>query len=312
MEYSLTIFNSIFDNSTHRRMSFKTWDEFETLLQGLSQQPGYKPKKGERGKSSPLISPAVYKPGEKRRNVNVLGWGSWAALDIDDYECSFEEALQSFKGIRHICYSSASSTQENPKFRIVIPCDAYIPADKIKHFWFALNKEYNELGDPQTKDLSRMYYVPAQYPNSYQFIRFHRDAPFLNCDELLKKHPFAEPNSSSFKDKLSAEMQEKLLAYKKERLNNTSYQWSSYRDCPFVNQKHVSEYRCISETGWYAKMYSIMSSIAANAIKKGYPITPAEIESLAKEIDNETGEWYKNRPFKKEAARAIEWALQNS
>jgi len=107
-------------------------------------------------------------------------------------------------------------------------------------------------------------------------------------------------------------MQEKLLAYKKERLNNTSYQWSSYRDCPFVNQKHVSEYRCISETGWYAKMYSIMSSIAANAIKKGYPITPAEIESLAKEIDNETGEWYKNRPFKKEAARAIEWALQNS
>lgn len=312
MEYSLTIFNSIFDNSTHRRMSFQEWDQFESLLLGLSTQPGYKPKKGERGKGSPLISPAMYEDGEKRRNVNVLGWGGWAALDIDDYECSFEEALESFKGIRHICYSSASSTKENPKFRIVIPCDKVIPADKIKHFWFALNNEYNELGDPQTKDLSRMYYVPAQYPNSYQFIEFNRDAPFLNHDDLLAKHPFAEPTSGSFKDRLSAEMQAKLMAYKRDQLNNTSYQWSSYHDCPFVNQTLVSEYRCISETGWYAKMYAIMSSIAVSAIKKGYPITPQQIESLSKEIDNETGEWYKHRPFKKEAARAIEWALQNT
>ena len=59
-------------------------------------------------------------------------------------------------------------------------------------------------------------------------------------------------------------------------------------------------------------MYAIMSSIAVSAIKKGYPITPQQIESLSKEIDNETGEWYKNRPFKKEASRAIEWALQNT
>jgi hypothetical protein len=107
-------------------------------------------------------------------------------------------------------------------------------------------------------------------------------------------------------------MQEKLLAYKKERLNNRNYQWSSYRDCPFVNQKHVSEYRCISETGWYTTLYKIMCGIAMSAINKGYPITPAEIEHLCREIDNETGEWYKNRPFKKEASRAIEWALHNS
>lgn len=312
MEYRLTIFKSVFDNSTHRQMSVPSWEAFEDLLEGLSKQPGYKPKKDERtDKASSLISPAVYKEGEKRRNVNVLGWGGWAALDIDDYECTFEEALENFRGIRHVCYSSASSTREHPKFRIVIPCDSPIPADKIKHLWYALNKEYNELGDPQTKDLSRMYYVPAQYPNSYQFIRFHRDAPFLDWKALMEKHPFAEPTNGSFKSKLSAEMQAKLLRYKKEKLNNTNYTWKSYRDCPFVNQKLVSEYRSITETGWYAALYKIMISIAYNAITKNYPITAHEIDQLCRELDGETGNWYNNRPMTVEAARAIEFALTN-
>ena len=28
-----------------------------------------------------------------------------------------------------------------------------------------MNKEFKDIGDEQTKDLARMYYVPAQYPN---------------------------------------------------------------------------------------------------------------------------------------------------
>ena len=159
MTYSLTIFESVFDNSTHRKMEFDSWDAFEKLLYNLSKEEGYKPQKGERKKGSPLISPAIYKEGEKRRNVNVLGWGGWAALDIDDYDCSFEQALYVFKDIKHVVYNSASSTKEKPKFRVIIPVDKTIPTDNIKHFWYALNKEFNDVGDPQTKDLSRMYYV---------------------------------------------------------------------------------------------------------------------------------------------------------
>ena len=55
-----------------------------------------------------------------------------------------------------------------------------------------------------------------------------------------------------------------------------------------------------------------MVSIAANAIKKSYPITAHEIAELWKEIDNETGQWYDNRPLEKEADRAIEFVYQNA
>ena len=37
-------------------------------------------------------------------------------------------------------------------------------------FWYALNKELGDIGDPQTKDLSRMYYVPGKYEGAYNFI----------------------------------------------------------------------------------------------------------------------------------------------
>jgi len=55
-----------------------------------------------------------------------------------------------------------------------------------------------------------------------------------------------------------------------------------------------------------------MMSIAANAIRRKYPISPIEIESIVREIDNESGGWYKGRPMKLEAARAIDFALKSS
>ena len=312
MKYSLTIFKSIFDNSTHRKMSFDGWDEFKELLLNLSKEDGYKPKKDERKDGSPLISPAVYDKDEKRRNVNVLCWGGWAAIDVDDYECNFEQALVVFKDIKCVVYNSASSTKEKPKFRVIIPFTKTIEKDDIKHLWFALNKEFNSLGDPQTKDLSRMYYVPAQYPGAYSFIHCNDDADFLDVDLIMKKHPFIVPQENSFRSKLSEEMKIKLMKYKSNQLNNTSIAWSSYRDCPFVNKQLVNEYRVISETGWYSKLYSIMVSIAGSAIHKGYPITVNEIVKLAKDIDMDTGCWYKNRPLDIEAERALTFALQNA
>ena len=55
-----------------------------------------------------------------------------------------------------------------------------------------------------------------------------------------------------------------------------------------------------------------MSSIAATAIRKGYPITATEIAQLCKELDRDTGSWYKNRGMETEAARAITFALRGA
>jgi len=312
---ALTIFKSIFDNKTHRRMEFDSFDELESLLYELSRVPGYKPKKEERfcKDASPLITPAIFKPGTTRSNANVDCWAKWAAIDVDEYPVGgYDDAVKAFSLYRSVIYSSASSKKEHPKFRVVLELTCAISADKIRHFWYALNKEFKSLADPQTKDLSRMYYVPAQYPNAYNFI-FSNKGPALNPYELMSRWPYVEKHSTGILDNLPEHVQKAIEKHQRSQLTNGhKYSWTSYRNCPFVKRELINQYRSISSTGWYLKMYQVMSSIAATAIRRGYPITAREIADLCRELDRDTGSWYKNRGMETEAARAISFALRGA
>ena len=160
MGYSTTLFKSAFDNKTHKRMDFQSFSALEALLYTLSKRQ----LKGKR--DAELISPATYKTNTTRANANVLTWASWCAVDVDDVE--IEGDLNAWvrnlvPGWRFICYSTASSRSNQPKFRLVFDLGEEIETDRIKHFWYALNKELGGIGDTQTKDLSRMYYIPATY-----------------------------------------------------------------------------------------------------------------------------------------------------
>ena len=314
MSISFTIFHSIYDNRTHKRMDLESYDEFVDLLFSLSKERGYKPKSGERTKkASPLISPAIYKPGTTRCNASVTAWGGWAALDVDDYDCEPEEALSAFNGVEHVRYSSASSTKEHPKFRIVLPLTRHVENSEIRHLWYAINKEFNSLGDPQTKDLSRMYYVPAKYPKSFTFFERHNGA-IINPRELMDKHDYAPPHLS-FLDSLPEHLRAAALKHRMASLTNTDRSWSGASDCPYLSSNMVAEYHSICGTGWYKKMYSIMSSVASRAIRDKYPISARELANLAREINDSnaiTRARYQRRNWELEASRAIEYALKST
>lgn len=302
---SLTIFDSIYDNKTNKRMDYASFDEFEAILYKLSESTKYPTKK-----DAPLLSPAIYQPDTTRANDNVVGWGGFGILDIDDYEGDMKDIESKYDKYRYVCYSTASSTVESPKFRLVFPLTCNVDTDDIKHFWYALNKEIGDIADAQTKDLSRMYYVPAKYKNSFNFI-FSHDGDIMNPNDLMEKYPYVKPNQTMF-DRFPEAIQKALLERKRNELNNTNFSWTSYRDCPFVNKKQIDEYKGITGTGWYSKMYQIMLTTAGNAMSKGYPITPKEIEYICRDLDLDTGGWYSKRDLEKEAARAIEFVFKNN
>lgn len=309
MKYELTIFKNQFDNKTHKKVSYQSWDKFVDLLYKLSEQKGRKGGKH----SSVLITPAIFKTDSTRSNTNTLYWGGWCAVDVDDHNFgtdihSLEQKLSDKLGeIDYVVYSTASSRSDNLKFRIVFRLDSQIEKEKIKAFWYALNSELGDIGDPQTKDLSRMYYVPADYPNAYGFIFHKTTGTPLNTSELISKHPYKEKTGNSFLDRLPPEMQKAVIEHRKNSLNNTEYTWTGYQDCPFFPKRMAMEYQTITGTGWYAKMYKIMIAIAGSAVKSGYPITATQISELCKEFDASTGNWYENRPLIVEADRALEY-----
>lgn len=313
MQYELTIFKNQYDNKTHKRISVNTWDAFVDLLYGLSEKPG---EKGGRD-SSPLISPAVFANNSTRSNKSTLYWGAWCCVDVDDHNFSsdlstLKEQLHAKLGnVDYVVYSTASSRADHVKFRIVYRLDQQVEADRIKAFWFALNTELGEIGDPQTKDLARMYYVPADYPGAYGFIFDNRSGVPLDVDALIAKHPYVEKTGNSFLDRLSPALQQAVIEHRKGQLQNTNFSWSGYSDCPFFPKKLANEYKLLASTGWYHKMYQIMVATAGNAISKGYPITAREIEELCRQFDRDTGNWYENRPMHVEADRALEYIYRN-
>jgi hypothetical protein len=306
---SLTLFKSQFDNKTHRRMDFSSFDELENLLYGLSKQP----KKGK--KDAELISPAVYEPGTTRANKNVIAWAGWCAVDVDDIEVDGE--LDAFVSKlagnwRYVCYSTASSKIDKPKFRLVFELNRDLQQTEIKHFWFALQSHLDNRGDKQCKDLSRMYYIPADYAESYNFI-FSGNSDHIDVDDLLSRYPYVDraKSGNTFLDRLPPELADQVVAHRKTMMQNTNIYWSGYHDCPFWPKKLAAEYVSITETGWYHKMYQMMVAIAARALEKEYPISSKQIAELCKQFDAENGNWYENRPLDLEADRALEYAYRN-
>lgn len=307
--YIVTIFKNIFDNKTDKSLSFKNLEKFEKFLYDLAAIPNTKEK-------AHLISSAVYERDSTRANSNVIEWSRWCAVDVDDWvpeDTYLEDYLNSIVGdYRYICYSTASSSPEQPKFRLVFPLTTTVESDKIPHFWFALNKELKELGDPQTKDASRMFYVPADYEGANNFFFVNDVETIMDPAVIMQKHAFVKKTGNNFLDSLPEGLREQVIQYRKDQMTNRSISWSGYRDCPFFPNRLADEYRAITGSGWYHKMYQIMVAIAGNAVKNEYPITANEIASLCKELDAETGNWYNNRPLEKEASGAIEYIYRNS
>ena len=306
--YTLTLFKNRYDNKTHKTMSFETWDEFVSLLFMLSEKPDTKA-------TAPLISPATYEEGTTRSNKNVELWGKWAAVDVDDIDIDAdrlrEVLIERFGHWDFVCYSTASSTVDRPKFRLVFNLMETVHKDQIAKFWYALNTELDSIGDRQTKDLSRMYYVPAKYDNAHNFIFRNAGRP-IDVDYLVVKHPYRERTGNTFLDRLPEELQKAVVEHRKSQMDNTNVTWTTYKDCPFFPRKLAMEYVTISETGWYHKLYQIMVATASNAIKKGYPITAREIAELCRQLDMDNGNWYTGRPLEVEADRAVEYAYRNN
>lgn len=316
---SATIFSTLYDNSTKNRVDFKSFEDFESVLFHLSTIVGYKPKKGEYvTNSSPLISPAIYSGGT-RANQNVLEWAGWAGLDVDNYtvvDTVKSDMLSRYKS-KFVCYSTAGSTESKPKFRLVFALSRPVKNAEISHFWYALNIESGNAGDKQTKDLSRMFYVPAKYPGAFNFIFSNDSTDYLDVDELLRTHFYTTTvKSTSFIDRLPTNLQKVVLANRAMKLkeHDLDVTWTSYSNCPFVNRNLVDEYRAISHidgSGRYAMIYKFMTSVACSAVKQGYPITEYELAELAKQLDRDTTNRYQKRPLTLEAGRALEFAYRN-
>lgn len=317
--FQITVFKSLYDIKTDNKIIKNDWNEFSKFLEKLSKLSYTK-------KTAPLISPAIYSENATRANKNVLAWAGWAALDIDSHPFNDTNDIKHYMDDQHgdksyICYSTASSSIKKPKFRLVFPLSTWIKNLKeIRKFWLSLNKEFEEIADQQTKDLSRMYFVPAIYKESDNNFFWCINKNPINPISLIEKHSIDTEISgnsvSSFFELLPENIKNEISLFRENQLksNYHKYTWTNYQDCPFIKSESLQNYQTIvlsKSAGRYKAFYSLIVSIISSAILKGYPISSYEVKKLILEIDANLDSYYKNRKIDVEIERAFLWVYQN-
>lgn len=152
------------------------------------------------GKDGPAWSPAVYKRGKDgklltRANDAVQSL-TCAVADVDHVELDDVVALRDHvrsQGLACAVYSTHSSTETEPRVRVVVPFAKPVPAETWPRLWPALNERiFLGLADPAASDPARLYYLPSA-PEGVATISERWDGMALDWHGL----PLADPRPAA-------------------------------------------------------------------------------------------------------------------
>jgi hypothetical protein len=152
-QFIVSLFNNKFDNKPKEKLF--AIDNFIKHLQCPDVRSV---------KDGLLWCPARYR-NDHRAKINVIEL-SILELDIDN-GATLAEALDPFKKLGYftLYHTTFSHTQEHHKFRIIVPLSKPIPSDQFIYLYYWANKLVGKVVDPQSKDESRMFYLPSHQPN---------------------------------------------------------------------------------------------------------------------------------------------------
>lgn len=282
------------------------WYSFVSILKKLSDVVGYKPSSDDLENKQALISPAIYaNDGDTRKNSNVIGWDI-VVLDIDDTKLSLEEIEEKFKLFNFVAYSSASCTYDKLKLRVIIPLSHRAPKERLSQLWFAVQKWSGGLVDEQTKDLSRMSYIPARYTNKgsdYRHFFLVNEGIDLPWDKLIAKYPSPPPEEKFKRDNPLKNLKRKLF------MSNNQIPDMNIRSDknPLVNERMIKEYLLTPAGGHHKAIYIFMVNICRNAERINYPIIIDEIVDMARQLDQLDGGYYDDKKLYGSAQDAMEF-----
>lgn len=113
-------------------------------------------------------SPVTYRPGSTRGKENVEQVHA-LVLDIDHNDLPIEL----LGGLEYVAHTTFSHTEDDPRWRVVLPLTHPVEGEDWPEFWLRANAYFGGCVDPQTKDRSRIFYLPSCRPGAVHNARVH-------------------------------------------------------------------------------------------------------------------------------------------
>lgn len=309
IEIRFSAFLNTFSNAPYMKAS--SWDDFVSLLADWSTDP--RPATDHEKKfNTPLVSPAVYEDGAIRRNDNVVAWGGWFALDVDESGVTVDEAKAICEAIPtdYVIYTTTKSKVGAERYRVFFPLDREVQPDEMRQVWAGAYEFFGRISDIQTKDRSRIFNVPALWEGSDARFEFRSEGDAISVAELLNRAP-PEPVATPIV------IAPTKLATIKRALDGKGKK-IGVGDCLFnskvVHSSFTEEYLNLPKGAHHGGLYTFMAKVASRALYLGFEITPEDLVSYAKQLDGlsyvKTNKQRWTR-ISGEARSALDWARHN-
>jgi len=304
---------SHFTNTVSRDPSMveTDWPSFVAFMADYAVQP--RPATADEKKyQCPLVSPAVYAEGATRLNTNVLGFGGWYALDVDDGRVSVDQAIQIMEAIPSdfVIWTTTKSTVDAERYRIAFPLDRFVTAEEMRTFWHGAHHFFGGISDTQTKDPARIFNVPATWEGSDA--RFHSRAQgdVVSVDEMLTYAPVQAPTAPVTVSTTDLARLRRALAGQGKMISTNDQIGSS----KVVNSRLVDEYLALPKGAHHTGLYTFMAKVASRSLFLGFEIEPEQLVGYARQMDQLS--LVKTNPQRwsrilGEAKSALAWARQN-
>lgn len=158
------------------KQSSVTWQQFCAEFSSHKQVP--------EKTDAACWSSSTYKAGDKRGNKNVVAI-SMAVIDVDN-GLPVEILIKQIEGYAYHIHSSFSHTLTNPKYRVILPLGQPIEAAEWNQTWLRINAWVGGINDPSTKDVGRIYFMPACPLHSKDKFVFTGEGKLLNISDFAK------------------------------------------------------------------------------------------------------------------------------
>src|SRR4051812_8172644 len=106
-------------------------------------------------------SPVTYRPGTTRGKENVEQVHA-LVLDIDHNELP----VHLLNGLEYVAHTTFSHSLDDPRWRVVLPLTRAVEGEDWPSFWLRANAYFGGCVDPQTKDRSRIFFLPSCMPGA--------------------------------------------------------------------------------------------------------------------------------------------------
>ena len=106
-----------------------------------------------------------------------------------------DRVFDSLQPFEYVVYTTHSSCPTDWRCRIVLPFKRPVPAKDWAAVWAALNTHIGEHNDPQTKDASRMNYLPSAPEDGFPPAATRNEGVALDARQLTAKPPEARGGS---------------------------------------------------------------------------------------------------------------------